>query len=335
MKIKKLIIFLLVGIAFFLLITSVMKYFNIKDLNENMTRLVHEIEGKCKSEQLKDKQEPLIYMFNHEGITPNIETNFKLPNKGVIVLNEQCQTKMSVTNEKYVFYKDYDENLVKYKEGKEIEDLKSDFFINGTEIYFDPIKGKVCKNYEISSSTTENKTGCMKWYTFNDINKRDEINLILDHNTTGLIEWNKTGKNIEGPKEELNLLVSENKWTVTPRLITAEEVSYITRNNQFDILQSTKDNWYYLETNSQATVNTKKYSWLHDRTSKTCKEKGCLNNSVGVPELQGYWTSSKTAKNDTDAWAITNGKLESMDVDTKTFFGIRPVITIKKNLINK
>ena len=52
------------------------------------------------------------------------------------------------------------------KEPEKIESYK--VYENGTVIYYNPETNKVCNGVE-SNSTTGTKTGCMKWYTFNDV----------------------------------------------------------------------------------------------------------------------------------------------------------------------
>ena len=46
-------------------------------------------------------------------------------------------------------------------------------------------------------STTGTKSGCMKWYVFNDKEGNATVNVILDHNTTARVAYNLTGNNSE------------------------------------------------------------------------------------------------------------------------------------------
>ena len=83
---------------------------------------------------------------------------------------------------------------------------------NGEVVYFDVTTGEQCSNYTETQSNTGTKSGCMKFYAFND-DGGDTVNLILDHNTTATVAWNNTytddsGKkiNAKGPKELLDKL---------------------------------------------------------------------------------------------------------------------------------
>ena len=84
---------------------------------------------------------------------------------------------------------------IKYKNGqsKKISDtceVEYEVYENGTAIYFNPETGKVCDDYVESNSFDENKSGCMRWYTFNDGgSKVSTIDMILDHNTTYKTQW--------------------------------------------------------------------------------------------------------------------------------------------------
>ena len=59
---------------------------------------------------------------------------------------------------------------------------------NGEVVYFDVTTGEQCSNYTETQSNTGTKSGCMKFYAFNDDGK-DTVNLILDHNTTAKAAW--------------------------------------------------------------------------------------------------------------------------------------------------
>ena len=102
-------------------------------------------------------------------------------------------------------------------------------YSNGTVIYYNPETNKKCSSSE-AVSTTGTKTGCMKWYTFNDEGANSStVNMILDHNTTANIAWNTENKNVayedSEVKREVEKLVNESKWVNIPRLISAEEVA--------------------------------------------------------------------------------------------------------------
>ena len=215
-------------------------------------------------------------------------------------------------------------------------------YTNGEVVYFNVDNGIKCSNYIETQSNTGVKSGCMKFYAFNDDGK-DTVNLILDHNTTALVAWNLSGSNASGPKEVLDKLKSDTsswKGTETPsnytmdqtgqkskakytidysgykaRLITAQEVAQITGNTTWDEKISTSA--FYFDTNTSTESSTCyynndteagditncKYGWLYDRTSKSCTKYGCLNNSD--QETYGYWTASSFAVLSFDSWYVT------------------------------
>ena len=70
-------------------------------------------------------------------------------------------------------------------------------YSDGTEIYFNPETNQMCNKSE-AISTPGAKSGCMKWYAFNDSNNKDTVNVILDHNTTAKVAWNSSGSNTSG-----------------------------------------------------------------------------------------------------------------------------------------
>ena len=206
---------------------------------------------------------------------------------------------------------------------------------DGTAIYYNPVSGKKCSSSE-SVSTTGTKTGCMKWYAFNDSSESSTVNMILDHNTTALLAWNTSNKNVEyessNIKPEVDKLVSVSKWVDTPRLITAEEVAKITGYPNW----TNSSIWFYLDSNSTTqTAKSKgasKYAWLFDYT-KECTSNGC---NVADSSNYGYWTSTTygAASSGSNVWSmLRNGYLNDYEASL-AHNGIRPVITIPKSKLS-
>ena len=276
---------------------------------------------------------------------------------------------------------DYD---VKYNQGKnkyeasEKGNTTSDtpqptkIYTNGEVVYFNVDNGTKCTSSE-AVSATGTKSGCMKFYAFNDDGK-NTVNLILDHNTTALVAWNNTYTddsgskiNAKGPKEVLTQLNDDTKsWvgTITPsnytmdqtgqtsnakytidysgykaRLITANEIAQITGNTTWD--EKTANNIYYLDskTTTESTtckrgnISGCKYGWLYDRTRDSCTNFGCLNNSD--QEIYGYWTASSRAADSTLAWFVGfSARMNGNDVRIAFGNGVRPVITVLKSNLN-
>ena len=203
---------------------------------------------------------------------------------------------------------------------------------NGEIVYFNPVKGKKCGDYNETNSTTGTNSGCMKWYAFNDNDKSSTVNVILDHNTTTGVIYNSTGNNSE-MKEVADILKTDTStWKNTARLITANEVAKITGNTGFD---ASKENqpWFYLDSNNQtqtaSSTNKSKYAWLFDYTDG-CTSYGC---NKADSSTWGYWTSTRKIDSSTSAWLVyRSGDLHDVYV-TDAGVGIRPVITISKSNI--
>ena len=247
--------------------------------------------------------------------------------------------------------------------GEEVKMSKT--YTNGEVIYFNVTTGEKCSNYTETQSNTGTKSGCMKFYAFND-DGGNTLNLILDHNTTATVAWNSGESNASGPKEVLTQLNDDTKtWvgTETPsnytmdqstqaskakytidysgykaRLITANEIAQITGNTTWDEKVAANSIYYYLDTNTSSQSATCQngnttgcqYGWLYDRTNKSCTNWGCLNNSDQI--TYGYWTASSRASSSSDAWYVRyDGALYSSFVDNDDFYGVRPVITISKS----
>ena len=230
---------------------------------------------------------------------------------------------------------------IEYKNGqsKKISDtceVLYQVYENGTAIYFNPETGKVC-NQNDAISTTGTKTGCMKWYTFNDEgSKAETVNMILDHNTTAGVAYNSTGSNSEMKEVKTALESDTSTWdkSLKARLITANEVAKITGNTSFDEKTSTYDKYFYLDSNNTTQVanstNKSKYAWLYDYTYG-CKGYGC---NIEDSSTWAYWTSTPVAGGTDRAWRVFSfGSLDYYEVND-TRYGLRPVITISKSIIS-
>ena len=215
---------------------------------------------------------------------------------------------------------------------------KDSFYENGTAVtavYYNPETGKKCDDYTEKNSTTGTKSGCMKWYVFNDKEGNATVNVILDHNTTANVAWNLTGNNSEMKEVKKALENDTSNWKsgLKPRLITANEIAKITGNTGFDATQTGQD-WFYLDSNNQTqTANStkkSKYAWLFDYTDG-CTSYGC---NKADSSTYGYWTSSPSKDNSAYAWRVDRSGGLSSNYVTGTGYGIRPVITISKSDIS-
>ncbi len=213
---------------------------------------------------------------------------------------------------------------------------------NGTAVYYNPVTNSKCNQGE-AVSTTGTKTGCMKWYIFNDEGENiSTVNMILDHNTTANVAYNSTDINTE-PKEVADTLTTDTStWNsnLNARLITADEVAKITGNTNFDSSKSTYKEWFYFDSNNQTKIATSqgasKYAWLFDYTTN-CTSNGCNVADLGdygPPFINGgYWTSTPESGSSSGVWSVSlSGGLYGGGA-WLTIDGIRPVITVSKAII--
>ena len=112
----------------------------------------------------------------------------------LIIKGSEVSTGTEITVDGFVFTYD-GKKLTEAGETKEEEkeDVKKyKVYTNGTEIYYNPETGKKCTGYTEANSTTGIKSGCMKWYVFNDKKGNATVNVILDPNTTSTVVYNST-----------------------------------------------------------------------------------------------------------------------------------------------
>ena len=222
---------------------------------------------------------------------------------------------------------------------------ESKILANGTVVYYNPETNTKCTSAE-AVSVSETKTGCMKWYVFNDDGKSKTVNLLLDHNTTAAVPWITEEDYIEsgGTKEEfereiiskgpitaLKQLKSDTStWnkSINPRLIEANEIVTITEYPIWD------NNFYYFHTNSQTqykgAAGTNKYAWLFDNT-RECTTYGC---NVADSSTYGYWTNTVNPNDPISAWNVyQRGTLRDSYVESFVYSGVRPVVSVNRSII--
>ena len=219
---------------------------------------------------------------------------------------------------------------------------------NGTVVYYNPETNTKCTSSE-AVSTIGTKTGCMRWYAFND-EGTSTINLLLDHNTTAKVAWiskedyiaaggteteyGTYGNNSKGPITALKQLKSDTStWnkSINPRLIEASEITTITGNTTW----TAEKDFYYFHDNTQTeykgAAGTNKYAWLFDNTYN-CTTYGC---NVADSSNYGYWTNTAYSGDFVYAWAVLHcGNLNYYSVRNAGDIGVRPVITISKSIIS-
>ena len=203
---------------------------------------------------------------------------------------------------------------------------------NGTVVYYNPVTNTKCTASQ-AVSTTGTKTGCMRWYAFND-DGSDKVNLLLDHDTTPavlLLSPDTRANGLIEVKKQLKSDTSTWNKSINPRLIEASEVAKITNNTAWTAGGSS----YYLHTNRnieyKGPAGTNKYAWLFDNT-RSCTNYGC---NVADPSTYAYWTNTANSGDSNYAWFVFNdGSLYNFSLTNAVDLGVRPVITISKSIIS-
>ncbi len=289
------------------------------------------------------KNEDLINDGTYNVPMTGITVKGEAPTKGWLKIEKGLVTNYSFVIGKYVITKGSeivkgdepaktDEEVIKtgptQELGKESDTYKAIVYLDPTDL----TKYCVASN---SVSTTGTKEGCMKWYAYSD--DGTNYNMILDHNTTAKIAYNSTINNSEMKEVKEALEEDSKKWSnsLNSRLITADEIATITGNKNFNSSTATIDSWFYLDSNNQTQTATSqgasKYAWLFDYT------KGCTNGGCNVTDdsTYGYWTSTPVFGSIYNAWYMnSNDNLNNYYyVSHDDFFGLRPVITVSKDII--
>jgi|GEM_PF-818250 len=253
----------------------------------------------------------------------------------------------------YITYNINKDNVI-YNETRTVDIVRT-MFANGTAVYFNPVSGTECTRAEYranpNASMTGNKSGCMKWYTFGDTVPSTTLNMILDHNTTAIVQWNSGGFNMSGPNQVLTTLKSDtstwtgvatrtdsyvlsnglsnytiNYSTYKARLITAKEIATIQGNTAFNEKTTLTTAVFYINNFGHGMGS---YYWLFDHTI-TCLLYGC---TIADATTYGYWTSTAVPGSVLYAWKVDNlGHLDIISVALLAY-GVRPVITIPKSKI--
>jgi len=316
--------------------------------------VVNAVEDACQTQTLKGESITTTYTFTNGVVSPSLNVKGNLPKTGTAIVDSNCNVTMSVTNGKFVANKNPSTDSVIVNAGNEVTNFSA-VYANGTAVYFNPVSGAKCTAGE-AVSTTGTKTGCMKWYTFNDGGAfSDTISLILDHNTTATVAWNLTYSNVSGPTNVMTQLASDtSSWAGVParsdsyslsngtatytvnystykaRLITAAEVATISGNSSFVEATATISNSSDFDSTVNGVTGANKYDWLFNYTSN-CTFYGC---DIADDSNSGYWTSTAISGDTGSVWDVDRaGRLWSYGVSNGDNYGVRPVITISKSIL--
>lgn len=303
-------VIIVLALASAILIPMIIKKRIEKEKNiviNNTTELVKKVKNICD----KEEEKTLKYVVGDESFK-NLKVT-TTPDSGIIEVDDECSITLSLI---------YGEYSVIKKNNKNPEIVEDYELENGSIVYFNPETKLVCDDY----SDENIKSGCMKWYVFNDSKNNNIVSLILDHNTTINTKWNK---------REDNLASDTSSWKVSARLIKVSEIETIidtkidTGSNSLYFFDSKQDR--PLKTCYNKNTVDCKFGWLYDKTSSTCKDYGCLSNTD--METYGYWTDTINKKDEEKAWRIYyDGRVVSTNINDISS-GIRPVIDLQKSII--
>ena len=182
-------------------------------------------------------------------------------------------------------------------------------------------------NSKETPTPTEVKTGCMKFYIYDD--SGSNYKLILDHNTTAIIEWNTCDLEVLAAQ----LALDTTGWVGNPTSMTIEDLSS-TLNMTIDY-----DNGF-----SYPPMTN--YEWLSDYTyNRYSDNKSIINDSNIYKNLtystidnytDGYWLNSKVdfhgQYEGDETYYVGRGYVGYPDLDYTSSWGIRPVITLPKSI---
>lgn len=249
-------------------------------------------------------------------------------------------------------------------------------------VYLDPTNlTNYCDSKNVTS-TTGTKSGCMKWYVYEEDSKN--YTMILDHNTTATYAWlskedyiaaGGTEENWESSRYDdsskgpititKKLKEDTSSWVIPARLISADEIAHIVgadreatiKWDSSKVFDSSMENiknmdsyisWFnlngsgnsYSSTDGWHIANSEitNYFWLVENLGKYCTD---------GEYLTGYWTSTPIREStgysgayDVDGIRDTIDKTSDQTLGYGSISytgsaGIRPVITVEKNLIKE
>ena len=275
------------------------------------------------------KNENLINDGTYNVPMTDITVKGEAPTKGWLKIEKGMVTNYSFVIGKYVITKG-SETVKGDEPTKSEEEVTKTYSVysNGTTIYYNPETNSKCDESE-AVSTTGTKTGCMKWYTFNDEGENTStVNMILDHNTTAIVSSYNESKT--------KLITDTANWNdrLQTRLIAAEEVATIVGNTSFN-----KSNSFYLSGSTSASTGkgVNKYDWLFNNTHLCIANGGCSiedNTKYSNQTITGYWTDTQYANSNINTYYVSCfGHVDYQVENTRGDMGVRPVITISKDII--
>lgn len=190
----------------------------------------------------------------------------------------------------------------------------------GQAIYFNPESTTSCKKQNVEYNINDLdigkneeivKNGCMRWYVIDNSNT-DTLNLILDHRTTYYVSYSDIESKLKSDTITWNS-------SINPRLITVDEIIKATELKlDFDGISS-----FRFEKMDENNILQDDFAWLYN---------GYYTSNNGKTTF-GYWTSTPVNNDSNKYFVVTKyGEVKSNPIDYNDY-GIRPVITVNKNLL--
>ena len=211
-------------------------------------------------------------------------------------------------------------------------------------LYLDPTDLSAECDASSAVSTTNTKSGCMKWFAFGDDGNGNPTTAILDHNTTALAVYDFENKNSEANGRVQNdyeadwqLAQDTSNWdsSLSARFPTADEIANAGGTSGWS--DSSSSTFYFGGGNS-ASQNGK-YWWLYTNLNgvEGYNGQGNDNNSyqyysnasgsTSSGSMYGYWTSTPRAGSTSIVWNVYYfGDLLYNNANRSN--GVRPVISV-------
>ena len=241
-----------------------------------------------------------------------LEVKGALPQTGKIKVTVEGKVALAITNGSICITKGYDDSKI---------DPEAD--LDNCELPAEPAKtlSELAKTNDFATSVD----GCVisgicevgtkfaievvpgniqNFYVINDTN--NTVTLIMDRNIDEeTVAWNTSGNNIDGPITALDYLESK-----TSSWINIEEKTYTITDDKGENAVLRKNARTRMITYVEINDLINSHSWLYG----------------------DYWTSSISVDYDySAAWGVFNeGFIEPFSADASDYFGVRPVIEIKK-----
>lgn len=292
-------------------VTSILNDSKNESFKVSTANVLKAIEDECQVRRINGDEAEKKYVIENGISGETINIKGKLPDAGVISVDDECNITAYLSN-----------GIVHIKKEKDSDDfinISNTSFNNimtvkenGTVVYFNPNEGTICAETEAHFGNGTNN-GCMRWYTFGDEAGNERINLILEHNVIAI-----TGSRDISQLDQYNWLDG-----LDVRLPSLEDIREMT-DNVTGYFSSYKDEDGY-----------SKYAYVYNYTrtwNKSCLEVGCRYTD---DKRNYYWLDTLTPSYETSSRIyVIAGDTVADAVRNSGGVGLRPVITISKALLN-